>query len=206
MSERVGTRSREPEPSAFPKYFSLITEREQFVELQQTAPLVIKAVKPDQFELCPQGLIGWYLQPHDSSNACLQDWWVFIHDIRGVSGRHRHQGGLVLFIIEGRGYSTMNGVRYDWEEGDMVIMPLLREGVEHQHFNLRTDGSSKWLAFIHQPTWNEQGSELVQSALDPEFVEHFGVTSWKGATTAVEKLVPKSESEAGKGGGNDNRK
>ncbi len=106
----------------------------------------------------------------------------------------------MLFIIEGRGYSTMNGVRYDWEEGDMIIMPLLREGVEHQHFNLREDGSSKWLAFIHLPTWNEQGSELVQSALDPEFVERFGVTSWKGATTAVEQAVPQSESQAGKGG------
>jgi mannose-6-phosphate isomerase-like protein (cupin superfamily) len=161
---------------------------------------VIKGLKPEQYELCPQGLIGWYLQPNSSSDACLQDWWVFIHDIRGVSGRHRHQGGLVLFIIEGRGYSTMNGVRYDWEEGDMIIMPLLREGVEHQHFNLREDGSSKWLAFIHLPTWNEQGSELVQSALDPEFVERFGVTSWKGATTAVEKAVPQNESGARKGG------
>ena len=197
MSERVGTRSREPEPASFPKYLSLVTGREQFVDHQKTAPLVIKGLKPEQYELCPQGLIGWYLQPNDSSNACLQDWWVFIHDIRGVSGRHRHQGGLVLFIIEGRGYSTMNGVRYDWEEGDMVIMPLLREGVEHQHFNLREDGSSKWLAFIHLPTWNEQGSELVQSALDPEFVERYGVTSWRGATTAKEKAVDNA-SEGGR--------
>ncbi len=197
MSERVGTRSREPEPASFPKYLSLVTGREQFVDHQKTAPLVIKGLKPEQYELCPQGLIGWYLQPNDSSNACLQDWWVFIHDIRGVSGRHRHQGGLVLFIIEGRGYSTMNGVRYDWEEGDMIIMPLLREGVEHQHFNLREDGSSKWLAFIHLPTWNEQGSELVQSALDPEFVERYGVTSWRGATTAKEKAVDNA-SEGGR--------
>lgn len=198
MAEKVGTRTREPEPSMFAKYQACIDQREAFVRHHNETPLVIKGPKPDEFELGPQGLIGWYLQPEGFANTCLQDWWVFIHDIRGVSGRHRHQGGLVLFIIEGRGYSTMNGVRYDWEEGDMIIMPLLPEGVEHQHFNLREDGSSKWMAFIHLPTWNEQGSEMVQSALDPEFVERFGVTTWRGATIAQESLDPSASENARK--------
>jgi hypothetical protein len=191
MPEAVRTRVREPEPDAGEKYGALMRNREEFCERQQTAPLVIKAPKPSEYELCPQGLIGWYLHPQLFTDTCLLDWWVFIHDIRGVSGRHRHQGGLVLFIIEGGGYSTMNGVRYDWEEGDLVLMPLLPEGVEHQHFNLVPDKSSKWLAFIHVPTFNEVGSELVQTAIDPEWAERFGVTTWRGAAVATEQLVPK---------------
>jgi hypothetical protein len=173
------------------RYFALYSAREAWVELQQTAPLVVKAPKPDEYELCPQGLIGWYLHPQVFTERCLTEWLVFIHDIRGVSGRHRHQGGLVLFIIEGEGYSTMNGVRYDWRAGDMVLMPLLPEGVEHQHFNPTPDGGAKWLAFIHYPTFNECGSELVQTALDPEWVEATGVTSWKGAAAATETVAPK---------------
>lgn len=191
MSEKVVVRQREPEPGGFANYMEVVAGRETFVNRQNSMPLVIKAPRPEQYELGPQGLLGWYLMP--DGPTCLQDWWVFIHDIRGVSGRHRHQGGLVLFIVEGKGYSILNGVRYDWEEGDVILMPLLPEGIEHQHFNLREDGSSKWLAFIHRPTFDEMGSELVQSALDPEFVERTGVTTWKGATVAKEELSHSKE-------------
>ena len=191
MAEQVGTRVREPEALPGAHYFALYENREDFLEHQATAPLVVKRVPKEEYELCPQGLIGWYLHPQVFSDRCLQEWWVFIHDIRGVSGRHRHQGGLVLFIIEGKGYSTMNGVRYDWKAGDMVLMPLLPEGVEHQHFNVVEGASSKWLAFIHEPTFNEVGSELVQTALDPEWVAETGVTTWRGASSATESVMPR---------------
>jgi mannose-6-phosphate isomerase-like protein (cupin superfamily) len=169
------------------RYNAIYQAREDFLFHQANSPLVVKAPKQEEYELCPQGLIGWYLHPQVFTDRCLQDWWVFIHDIRGVSGRHRHQGGLVLFIIEGQGYSTMNGVRYDWKAGDMVLMPLMPEGVEHQHFNLVSGKSSRWLAFIHEGTFNEVGSELVQTAIDPEWAERFGVATWKGATVATEE-------------------
>lgn len=191
MAERLQTRMREPEALPGDQYFAMYDDRENFLQHQQTAPVVVKAVKPEEYELCPQGLIGWYLHPQVFTDRCLREWWVFIHDIRGVSGRHRHQGGLVLFIIEGHGYSTMNGVRYDWEAGDMVLMPLVPEGVEHQHFNLVEGGSAKWLAFIHEPTFNEVGSELVQTAIDPEWAEATGLTVWKGAAVATETATPK---------------
>jgi hypothetical protein len=65
--------------------------------------------------------------------------------------------------------------------------------VEHQHFNTCATGNSKWLAFIHTPTWNDVGSELVQTALDPEWVQKSGLTTWDGASVAKERL----ESAAG---------
>jgi hypothetical protein len=189
--ERVETRTREPGTEEFANYAALYRARDAFVKGQYTKPLVIKAPKPGDYELCPQGLAHWYMNPDLRPDEFpLRDWYAFIHDIRGVSGRHRHQGGLILFVFEGVGYTTMNGVRYDWKAGDMILMPLLPEGIEHQHFNLRPDGNSKWLAFIHVPTWNDVGSELTQVALDPEWVAKSGMTTWNGAAVATESLEP----------------
>ena len=33
----------------------------------------------------------------------------------------RHGGEAYLFAIEGRGHSVIDGVRYDWSEGDLVL-------------------------------------------------------------------------------------
>jgi hypothetical protein len=189
--ERLRTRSREPEPDTGQMYRGLFNNRAEFVARQMTTPLVVPGPRSvDDYELCPQGLAYWYLHPAVFTDRCLKDWWIFIHDIRGVSGRHRHQGGLVLFVIEGRGYTVMNGQRYDWKAGDLIVMPLMPEGIEHQHFNLVPDKSSKWLAFINEPTFNEVGSEFVQMAIDPEWAAKYGITSWNGAPVATEQITP----------------
>lgn len=186
MSEQLQTRTREAEPDIGFCYGAQLRSREEFVERQMTAPIVIKASA--DYQLCPQGLAAHYLGPA-FPDTLDQDWWVFIHEIRGVSGRHRHQGGLVIFVLEGRGYTTMNGERYDWKEGDVILMPILPERVEHQHFNLTENGNARWLAFIHTPTFDEVASELVQTALDPEWAKANGVTVWKGARIATETRV-----------------
>ncbi len=188
MSEQLLTQEPEPEEAVGPLYLAEYGHIEDHVQRQHTAPLVVKALREDQYELNPQGKIGYYLHEQMFTDTCLRDWWVFIHDIRKVSGKHRHQGGLVLFILEGRGYTTMNGERFDWKAGDLVLMPLLPERVEHQHFNSNPGTGAKWMAFIHIPSFKEVGGELTQSSLDPEWVEKTGITSWKGATVATEDV------------------
>jgi len=44
---------------------------------------------------------------------------------------HGHQNDALLYILDGSGFSTEDGVRYDWKAGDMVIV---QAGVVHQHF------------------------------------------------------------------------
>src|ERR1700719_2851203 len=78
----------------------------------------------------------FYLDPVTFKDTPLQHWRVFIHDIRTRSGKHRHQGGLVIYVLEGRGYSVVDGERKDWEKGDLVLLPMKPGGVVHQHFNL----------------------------------------------------------------------
>lgn len=59
---------------------------------------------------------------------------------------HKHQEAIV-WIRTGRGYSIIEGERYDWEAGDcMHIQP----GVWHQHFNTDPEHVSQHIAI--QPT------------------------------------------------------
>ena len=194
MAEQIGVRPREPEAAAGLKFVKAQQDQKRQVNRQMTTPLVIKAPKKEEYELCPMGLLGWYLHPLPEPENCLHEWRVWTHDIRGVSGRHRHQGGAVLFVTEGVGYTTMNGERFDWEEGDLVMIPLMPEQVEHQHFNAREDGPSKWLAFVHMPTWNLLGGEVVQKAVDPEWAEKSGQSTYDDAGIATEHVEPQAES------------
>jgi quercetin dioxygenase-like cupin family protein len=88
----------------------------------------------------------------------LQNRSVFTHEVRKISGKYRHQGELVIYVIDGKGYSVVDGERVDWEKGDLVLLPILvllpmkPGGVEHQHFNLDPEKPALWMAFIHQGT------------------------------------------------------
>jgi quercetin dioxygenase-like cupin family protein len=45
---------------------------------------------------------------------------------------HGHQNEAVFYILEGRGYEIHDDVRYDWEQGDLVVAHV--DSV-HRHFN-----------------------------------------------------------------------
>lgn len=46
---------------------------------------------------------------------------------------HRHVHTCVYYVHRGRGYTVMNGVRFDWEEGDFFALPAW---TWHEHVNL----------------------------------------------------------------------
>lgn len=49
------------------------------------------------------------------------------------SGRHRHNMEAIIYVLEGRGYTEIDGVKYEWKTGDTISVPPMSE---HQHFNL----------------------------------------------------------------------
>jgi mannose-6-phosphate isomerase-like protein (cupin superfamily) len=169
MSEEM-VRTAEPEPEGAPSngYEVVFQARAAYTHRQHHAPLVIHA-KDRGFERTRQGLLQFFLQPQYFPEQCLGDWWVTIQDIPRASGRHTHQGGLVIFIISGRGYTVIDGVRHDWKAGDLVVLPMKPNGVEHQHFNLDPDKPSRWLAFISEYVHNHTGSIVKQQDLSPEY-------------------------------------
>lgn len=50
----------------------------------------------------------------------------------GKSQKHGHMNEAMFYILDGKGHEIHDGVRYDWEAGDVVVV---RNSCVHQHFN-----------------------------------------------------------------------
>ena len=124
------------------------------------------------WEQCRQAFHGYYMNPGNWAELAVPDWMVFIHEVRSKGGKHVHQGGICLFVLSGKGYSIVDGVKYDWEKGDCIILPLTPGGVEHQHFNENPDGPSRWMCLDYVPYHQLAGAfETEQKEVHPD---------WKG--------------------------
>jgi gentisate 1,2-dioxygenase len=110
-----------------------------------------------------------YLSPFESElqDTATQSWEVQIQVFPERSGRHRHQGGLVIFILEGAGHTVLDGVRHDWEAGDLMLLRMQPGGVEHQHFNHDPRKPAKWVALTFLPFFDYGGSEITQLENSP---------------------------------------
>jgi quercetin dioxygenase-like cupin family protein len=170
MAEMERTRERERPPLQDNPYERTLKWRRAQAERNETGPIVIKKSERQVF-MARQGRLRFFLDPLFYPEVPLLHWRVFTHEIRTKSGRHRHQGGLLIYVLEGRGYSVVEGERMDWEKGDLVLLPLNPNEVEHQHFNLDPDKPSLWAAFIHLPTQEYLASDLQQVENSPEFKE-----------------------------------
>ena len=167
MAEIERTRVRERESPEVSSYELAIKADREFAERQMTGRIVVKEADCPQ-KLTRQGLLRNYLGL-TTKDTPLQNWVVFTHEVRTASGKHRHQGGLVIYVIDGTGYSIVDGERIDWEKGDLVLLPLRDKGVEHQHFNASPDKPALWMAFIHLPLKEYVASEMTQSEESPEY-------------------------------------
>lgn len=114
-----------------------------------------------------QGLLHYYLSRSALEDTAAKDWNVFVHEIHTHSGKHTHQGGLALYVLDGEGYTVVDGERYDWQAGDLLLLPVKPGGCEHQHFNASADKPAKWLALIYKPFHDEVGSGLEQQENAP---------------------------------------
>jgi quercetin dioxygenase-like cupin family protein len=139
----------------------------EYAERQMTGRIVCKFAECPQ-TLTRQGRLRTYLGL-TVKDTPLQGWVVFTHEIRTMSGKHRHQGGLIIYVIDGTGYSVIDGERIDWEKGDLVLLPLRKGGVEHQHFNTNPDKPALWMAFIHRGVQDYVASEMTQTEVSPEY-------------------------------------
>lgn len=128
-------------------------------------------VRDDELEWARtrQGVIKYYLNRTAIQDTALKDWIVFVHEIHTHSGKHRHQGGLAIYVIDGQGYTVIDGERHDWKAGDLLLLPIKPGGVEHQHFNTSTDRPARWLALIYKPLHDEAASALEHREDSPMY-------------------------------------
>jgi quercetin dioxygenase-like cupin family protein len=170
MAELERTRERERPPIQDNPYERTLKYRREQAERNAHGPIVIKKSERQVF-MARQGRLRFFLDPTYYTDSPLLHWRVFTHEIRTKSGRHRHQGGLVIYVLDGKGYSIVEGERIDWEKGDLVLLPLNPNEVEHQHFNLDPQKPALWAAFIHIPIQEHLASDLQQTENSPEFKE-----------------------------------
>jgi len=156
-------------------YDQLIDDMKDERDRQYRGQIVVRG-KEEPWVMTRQALVKYFMWPSSHSKnepqrTALDDWIVFVQDIKAHSGKHRHQGGLVIFILEGEGYSVVEGERHDWEAGDLLLLPLKPGGVEHQHFNKDDSIPAKWIAFISPTLFSFGASEMVQMEPHPDFVD-----------------------------------
>jgi quercetin dioxygenase-like cupin family protein len=124
--------------------------RAEWLEKQLTGELLIRSGDRD-FEASRQALLKRYVTFEFTPEVASVNWSVFLNDVRQHSGRHRHQGGLVLFVVSGSGSTEIDGTRYPWKRGDLITLPIRPGGVEHQHFNDHAGQDCRWVAFYYRP-------------------------------------------------------
>jgi hypothetical protein len=162
------TRTRQREPSAADPYEQVFKYLTDLRDRGFKNKVIIDGDEQPWWQT-RQGRIKFYLSREADTGSCLRDWQAFIHDIRTHSGKHRHQGGTVIFVIEGEGYTEIEGERIEWEAGDVLLLPFKEGGVEHKHYNKRPGESCKWMAFLFRPYGDEVGNYLEQKETSPEY-------------------------------------
>jgi hypothetical protein len=174
MVERILERRREPEPqeTIYDQLRRIDNER---IGKREQGRVVIKGSELD-WEQGRQGLIKFYSWDKVWDKLGVTGWRIFINRVKKHSGKHVHQGGLAIFVLSGKGYTVVDGVRYDWEEGDLILLPVKPGGCEHQHFNEDPERPADWLAFIFTPLRDPAGVEFVQREDHPD---------WMGPRTAT---------------------
>lgn len=165
--ERLIERRREPEPQEQP--YDLQRKRDDDICRRRAEGTVVIRGKDLEWYQSRQSLARFYLWEANWDKLGAPPWRVFIHDIKSHSGCHKHQGGLAILVLKGKGYTVVDGTRYDWEEGDCVLLPVKPGGVEHQHFNLDPQNPALWLALIYTPLVDQVNIGMTQVSEHPDW-------------------------------------
>ena len=172
MVEREKERSREPEP----KFSNYEYQMNRYAELLRKSREGRKVVKwrDVPWETAKQGLLKYYCTGATKDVAAI-GWAVFQQRITKHSGKHIHQGGLVIYVIDGKGYTVIDGERFDWKKGDLIVLPFKPGGVEHQHFNENPDKPAHWVAFRFYPWMDYTAGSITQVEVHEDWGKKKGI-------------------------------
>jgi hypothetical protein len=124
----------------------LLKMRDEQREQRKNGLQVIRGATLPQ-EVNRQGLMRWYMHPA-IKDTILSTHLFFEQEIPPGSrtGRLKFQGEQVMYILEGKGYPVLDGVKHHWKAGDVVNLPLRKQGIVIQHFNEDPEKPAKFVA------------------------------------------------------------
>jgi hypothetical protein len=134
-----------------------------------------------EYEINPQGKMKWYLHPSFEDRS-IRSLLFYIQEIPpgSRSGKQHRQGGLVHYILKGKGHTIIDGARYkdgpkrlEWDAEDYMAIPLSPEGCQFQHFNDDPENPAKIV--VTEPShgyelgWLDLGCGFEQLENCPEY-------------------------------------
>lgn len=149
--------------NTYDRYIKLMHDE---ADLCRDADHVIRA-EEEPWELTRQGKLKWYVHP-ETETASKQK-LIYMQEIPpgSRSGRHRHIAEELVLVMSGKGYDVHDGQRWDWEEGDMICIPVM---TDHQHFNTGREPAVLLHSMpAHYTNLGLGGIEQIEDA--PEFSE-----------------------------------
>jgi hypothetical protein len=125
-------------------------------------------------ETSEQGLMRWYMHPA-IRDTVLSSLMFFQQEIPpgSRSGKLKFQGGQVIMILEGKGYTVVDGVKHQWQAGDVLNLPLRANGIIVQHFNSDPAVTAKFVAAepnFFECTTVDRGCGFEQLENAPEYL------------------------------------
>ncbi len=73
--------------------------------------------------------------------------------------KHRHYYETIIFVLEGKGYSIIEGDKVEWEAGDALHIP---PWAWHQHFNTDLEREVKHLSGTNEPLLQSVGEIAIR--------------------------------------------
>ena len=97
----------------------------------------------------PQTYSRHYVEPKD---GITQMFHLHLEEYApgGKSQKHGHVNEAAFYILDGKGYEIHDGVRYDWQAGDVAIV---HNNCVHQHFNASPDRPARALVIKTKPMY-----------------------------------------------------
>ncbi len=97
----------------------------------------------------PQTFSKHYMEPGDGLGQTLH---IHLEEYSpgGKSQKHGHVNEASFYILDGKGYEIHDGVRYDWEAGDVAIVP---NNCVHQHNNADPEKPARALVIKTKPMY-----------------------------------------------------
>jgi gentisate 1,2-dioxygenase len=100
--------------------------------------------------------MGW---DGDRPTRCLD---AHVHEVdpETTTTIHRHSWDAVLFMVDGSGWTEVDGVRYDWKAWDAIHIPAW---TWHRHGN-EGDRPGRFMSYSSEPTLWTLGMSLIEDA------------------------------------------
>ncbi len=165
-----GSKKQEEVKQVTDHYQAMVDFVTSYTQARRQGKVLVKYQELDKFQ-GRQGFQEQYSSPVTMGDLAASDWYIFGHVIREHTGQHVHQGGIPIFVTDGRGYSVVDGVKCEYKAGDMLVLPIKLGGCAHQHWNAEQDKPCYWLAFSFIPISIALANVIKQVVDHPDWAD-----------------------------------